>query len=181
MATDRQLAYIDSLISEMDMIENIIAAMDEDMKVKKARLRDIKLNLLPEAMNEAEVTEMSFEGRKVILDSEVHSNISEKNRGDAFAWLKAHGYGDILQYEFKIKIPRKLREAVNQIRPRMQQMINDLGLPLEFEEKASYSGSSLIKAIKEMRKAGKEIPEVIGTFDPQVAKWEKTESLEIGE
>jgi hypothetical protein len=183
VATDRQLAYIDSLISEMDTIENDLAALDEEVKVKKARLRDIKLNLLPEAMNEAEVTEMCFEGRKVILDQEVHGNISEKNRGDAFAWLKANGYSDILQYEFKIKIPRKFREAINQIRPRMQQMINDLGLPLEFEEKATYSGSSLIKAIKDMRKAGKEIPEIIGTFDPQVAKWEKTEALamEIGE
>jgi hypothetical protein len=183
MADARQLAFIELLVTEMDTIENALAALDEDVKVKKARLRDIQLNQLPEAMTEAEVTEFEFEGRKVILDQEVHSNISEKNRPEAFAWLKANGYGDVLQYEFKIKIPRKLREAINKIRPRMQEMITELGLPLEFEEKATYSGQSLIKVIKDMRKAGKEIPEIIGTFDPLVAKWEKTEvlSMEIGE
>lgn len=177
MANERQLAFVHTLVTEMDTIENELAALDEDVKTKKARLRDIQLSQLPEAMGEAEITEFEFEGRKVILDQEVHSHINEANRGEAFAWLKANGHGDILQYEFKIKIPRKLREAVNKIRPRMQEMITQLGLDLQFEEKVSYAGPTLIKLIKTLRKEGKEIPDIIGTFDPQVAKWEKQEEL----
>lgn len=172
--------YVQLLVIELDEIENQLAANDEEMKTKKARLRDIKLNLLPEAMQRAEMNEYEYDGRKLILDQEVHSNITKKNQIEAFAWLKANGHGDILQYEFKIKVPKKLRELVNPIRRDLMAMIVRLNaVGLEFEEKTSYAGPTLIKLIKTLRAAGKEVPESIGTFDPLVAKWEKVDEVEL--
>lgn len=184
MEYDRQLANVHRLANDMDWNENQIAKLEEELKTFKAALRDIQFNQLPEAMTEIGIEEYTFEGRKIILDQETHSNITEKNRVEAFAWLKANGHGDILQYEFKIKVPKKLRELVNPIRNAMNLIIIKLSVAgaeakLSFEEKVSYAGPTLIKLIKTLRAQGREVPEFIGTFDPLVAKWEKIDAVEL--
>lgn len=183
-AVDRKLEFIGQLVEEMDHRENEIAQMEEMIKVAKARLRDIQLNQLPELMTEAGIESYMYDGRKVILDQETHSNITEKNRVEAFAWLKANGHGDILQYTFTITVPKKLRELVNPIRNAMNLIIIKLSVAgseakLGFDEKINYSGATLIKLIKTLRSQGREVPEFIGTFDPLVAKWEKVGAVEL--
>lgn len=199
----RGMALVEFYAAVYDTIENEIAQDEERLKIRKAALRAVQLNDLPEAMNKVGITEYVYEGRKLLLTQDTHSNITEANRDEAIKWIQANGHGSILAYTLIIKFGSKnealarlfqemLRKAfpsddIKIIAPYTMVTLRDKVLELAkeilpgktVEEKITMSGSALIAMIKKLRREGREVPDFVGTFEPQMAKWEKIDAVEI--
>lgn len=199
----RGMALVEFYAQEYDTCENDIAQLEEKLKLTKAALRTIQLNNLPEAMNKIGLTEYVHEGRKLLLTQDTHSNITEANRDEAIKWIQANGYGSILAYTLTIKFGSKnealvrlfqdmLRKAfpsddikivapytATALTEKIRELAKEIVPAKTVEEKITMSGSALIAMIKKLRREGREVPDFVGSFEPQMAKWEKIDAVEI--
>jgi len=174
-----------------------IATLSEEIERMKIQQRDYALNLLPEAMRDAGLIEIEVNGRAIEIQQEAHGNITEENKPLAMSWLQQNGYGALLNFTYTFKLGSKAEsllkrfqsllglafptDAVQVIAPystesfraKIEEMAAELFPGKTTECKFSVHGGSLSKMIKERGKAGKLIPDFIGTYVPSVARIKK--------
>lgn len=61
-------------------------------------LDTIRLNILPEKMDEEDITNITIAGvGRVVVQSDIYFSIPADSKPDAYDWLRDHGHGDLIQ------------------------------------------------------------------------------------
>lgn len=90
-----------------------LAATEDLVKQIKERLRQVQEVDLPMAMAEAGISAFTLEdGSSITIRDEVTASIPAKSKGEAYAWLDAHGFGDLIKTQVAAQFGRgELEEA----------------------------------------------------------------------
>jgi Asp-tRNA(Asn)/Glu-tRNA(Gln) amidotransferase C subunit len=81
-----------------------VAQLEEELKSWQAALRQVQEVDLPNAMQQAGVSEIKLpSGEKITIKDDVYASIPKDERYDqAMSWLRDHGFGDIIKNEVKV-------------------------------------------------------------------------------
>lgn len=83
--------------------ERAVAEAEEELKRRKAILRDIAEVQLPEAMAEMDLAKFeTSDGLRIQIKEDVHAGIAKERMAEAVLWLRKHGHEKILKHQFTI-------------------------------------------------------------------------------
>lgn len=92
------------LATEMSMLKDRISDGNEVISAMNARYNEIRFNLLPEAMNAAGMVSAAgkaslslADGRKVHLQTDMHTGIAAADRELVYDWLRENGFADLIK------------------------------------------------------------------------------------
>lgn len=89
-------ATIHKMAREMRTLMDQKDGLMEELSGVNKRLDEIRLRLIPEAMAEADIRSITFEGLgRVQLAMDLYASIKDKEAG--YAWLAEHGYDGLIQ------------------------------------------------------------------------------------
>lgn len=159
--TDAQLKTISKLAAQQLAAEAEIVMIEEELKVKTEHLNRIKEDLLPTAMREIGIEQITLTtGEKVTIQTGITASIAKKNQPAAFAWLKANQHDDLIKHEFKVKFGRGEEPAVEKVTAYLQKN------GLNFSADRSVHGQTLKAFCKEQMERGVNLPhELFGIFE----------------
>lgn len=88
-------------LRELAVLMKQLEAEHETLKARTtAKWREFEHvadRLIPDKMDEMEVTKITYEGLGTIsLYEQIHASVPKENKEDLYGWLEAHGYGDLL-------------------------------------------------------------------------------------
>lgn len=169
LPTTEELAGLDALITLWDANEQQIANLTLLLKECNASKTKIETDLIPSLMASAGGIEKFAlaDGRSVTLKDELYASVSEANRAAAFAWLEAHGHGDVIKDELKFALGKGPMAAAI-----AEELIADAeGLGIDtYSRKRGVHPSTLQALLKEQLAEGVEIPkETFGVFQQRRA------------
>jgi hypothetical protein len=141
-------------------LEDDIERAEEGVKRLKSRLRNVAESLLPAAMTEAGVATVTLANGAVLKRSPFYSaHISEERSVAAFAWLREHGFSDIIKNQLTADIKAGQDNMVGHVADELAQ------LGISYTQKSAVHAATLKAFIKEQYEAGNPPPaEVFGTF-----------------
>jgi len=90
--TIQQLATRQRAIQEqLDVIKTITTGLQKELDT-------IRLNILPEKMDEEDITNITVTGvGRVVVQSDIYFSIPADSKEDAYEWLKTNGHADLVQ------------------------------------------------------------------------------------
>ena len=86
-----------SLVSQLNNIEDAIAACENKLKDLKFQKTKIEAQHIPSLMEEMGQTKGTFNGVEVKLVQRIDARITEANKEAAFAWLRNNGHDGIIK------------------------------------------------------------------------------------
>lgn len=160
-ATDAEIKTISKLVSSLEDLQGELLTMEEMLKDKKATLRKLQEELLPEAMDAANTTEFTTTtGVKVILKDSIKANITKANEEQAFAWLRENGHGDLIKRELKVKFDAGEDNLAGDVKALMEEKTGHVP-----EDKTAVAWNTLTSFVKEALSNGQTIPmDILGVF-----------------
>ncbi len=164
--SDDNLKDIAGLARRAKLLEKEVTDLEAVLKERQGQLRKILEETLPEALTTLGLTSFKMEdGSSIDVKPYYSASISAERKGEAFAWLREHGFGDMIKNTVSVQFGRGEDEKCNQL-------IDDLalkGLPVEQAEKVE---PMTLKAwVKEQVEKGNDIPsETFGIFIGNKAK-----------
>lgn len=167
--TEDVLAAVADLVTRQIELEDEVATAEEALLEKKAELERVRSDLLPSALRQYNLTELrTTEGFRVKVQEIVRASIPKPRRDEAFAWLDAHGHGDLVKHVISASFGRgeddKAEAAIR--------ALAEFDFPVSDEK--TVHPSTLSAFVRERIKAGEEIPhDVFGVFQGHVAKIER--------
>ena len=166
-ALEQDVVVDDALIkgvAELAMLqlrlEDDIDRAEEGVKRLKSRLRNVQESLLPAAMTEAGVSTVTLANGALVKVAPFYSaHISEERSARAFAWLREHGFSDII----KDQLTADIKAGQDNMAGHIEDELRNLGI--SYTKKEAVHASTLRAFIKEQYEAGKPPPaDVFGTF-----------------
>jgi len=166
MAINLRREQSDFQVTEVDPIskasqdylkaEKEIEDLEALMKVKKEVLRKANENLV-QLFEERGVTSIKMkDGSNVEIKPFYTGSISKDNQDEAFAWLRDHGYEDLIKNQVIVKFGRAEDEKA-------KELFSDLANQgLDTDRNVKVEPSTLRGFIREMIEGGKNLP--IDTF-----------------
>ena len=101
------LAAVADLVSQQMATEDEIAQLEAALKEASGLLRRISELDLPNAMMEHNLTGWTAaDGSSVAIKDIVRASISKANQAEAFAWLQANGYADLIKNQITVSFGR---------------------------------------------------------------------------
>jgi hypothetical protein len=147
---------------------------EEELKIAKEQFKMIAENDLPEAMDAADVDTATTPslGITVIVEPEVHVNVTKKDMPEACDWFMANGHGDIVKRDFTMSFGAKEYERANQFYHDLRLMIKDRGYEVPIQIDKTVHGKTLKAYVTKLLRAGKlsDLPSYIAVFVPRLAK-----------
>jgi len=113
--SDEELNTVSRLAERQREQEEIVAQKERELKEAKRELRHTREVDLPEAMQQAGLSEAALaDGSKIKVEEGVDAHVSKDRQAEAFKWLEDNGFGDIIKCEAKVDIGRdeQLRQVV---------------------------------------------------------------------
>ena len=153
--TDEGLSRIAMLAGRQVDLERSIADAEKDLKQLKQEFDDVRDHLLPEALLEVGLSEIKLkDGNKIAVKREYFASISEKNKREAFEWLRENGHFDIVKNELVIDLEKGDGRLVEG--RRFEILAEELGI--KYATKNSVHWSTLRAFVREQIEAGADIP-----------------------
>lgn len=88
-------SIIHKLAAEMRQLQDVKDAQMEALSETNKRLDEIRLKLIPDAMADADIRTITFDGLgRVQLAMDLYASIKDKEAG--YAWLQEHGYDGLI-------------------------------------------------------------------------------------
>lgn len=164
------LKEITKLATLQITLEDEVASLEDQLKDKKAELRKVSEDDLPEALEAAGVTEFTLKnGRKVELAKSYHAAITEANKYAAFAWLRQRGFDGIIKHAVTFTFDRGQDNLATEVVRRVLKGYPQLKDAVE--DKETVHPQTLKAFVKEQMEEGSDIPtEPFGIFVRRVAK-----------
>lgn len=160
------LSDIASLAKLALQLEREIAELDETVKERKETLRNLTEVRIPEALNELGMSSFKMaDGSSIEVKPFYSASIPAERKGEAYEWLRQHGYDDIIKNTVSVQFGRGEDE--------------DAGKMLELVRKSGYIPDQAEKIepmtlkawVREMVEQGTEFPsELFGAHVGQKAK-----------
>jgi len=89
-------SIIHGLAVEMRQLQDVKDAQTEALSATNKRLDEIRLKLIPDAMSDADIRTVTFDGLgRVQLAMDLYATIVDKEAG--YAWLEENGYDGLIQ------------------------------------------------------------------------------------
>ena len=164
--SDNSLASVADLAKEAIAIEDDIKALEETLAEKKEALRKLTDERIPDVLGEIGMAKFEMTDGSIIEVKPFYSaSIPADRRGEAYEWLRAHGYDDIIKNTVSVQFGRGEDDAAGELISNIRQQ----GLLPEQAEKIE---SQTLKAwVREMVEKGTEFPtELFGAYVGQKAK-----------
>lgn len=108
-------SVIHELAVEMRALQTRKDEVSEVLQGINGRLDEIRLRLIPDAMNDADIRSVTFEGiGRVQLAMDLFASIKDKELG--YSWLNQHGFDGLIQpyvqpSTFKAEVKRALKDG----------------------------------------------------------------------
>jgi len=160
------LTSVADLAKQALLIEDEITQLEETLAEKSKALRNLTDERIPEALREMGMSSFKMEDGSAIEVKPFYSaSIPGDRRGEAYEWLRAHGYDDIIKNTVSVQFGRGDDEAAGDL----INVIRKQGLLPDQAEKIE---SQTLKAwVREMVEQGTEFPtELFGAFTGFKAK-----------
>jgi uncharacterized small protein (DUF1192 family) len=160
------LTSVADLAKQALIIEDEITQLEETLAEKSKALRNLTDERIPEALREMGMSSFKMEDGSAIEVKPFYSaSIPADRRGEAYEWLRAHGYDDIIKNTVSVQFGRGDDEAAGDL----INIIRKQGLLPDQAEKIE---SQTLKAwVREMVEQGTEFPtELFGAFTGFKAK-----------
>ena len=164
--TNSSLSSISELGKEALLIEADIEDLEKTLAEKKEQLRSITDERIPEALREIGMNKFEMIDGSIIEVKPFYSaSIPADRRGEAYEWLRAHGYDDIIKNTVSVQFGRGEDDAAGEL----INVIRKQGLLPDQAEKIE---SQTLKAwVREMVEQGTEFPsDLFGAYIGQKAK-----------
>jgi hypothetical protein len=98
------LAEVSALCSAMIEAEREVELEEEALKAAKERVRQLKEESIPMAMQELGIDSMKLTtGQKVSIKQDVYAAIPAAQRGEAYAWLEDNGFGGLIKTNVSVQ------------------------------------------------------------------------------
>lgn len=160
-AKDRLLA----LVVEMSQIAVDVKVLEDDLELKKERAVDIARVLIPDLMDELQMSEIKFEDKtKVTVNKKVKASINKANEKAAFDWLVENEFGGLIKSSVNAEFSRDEIEAAREIVEELREREVDATL------KEVVHPATLTSFVGERLEAGETLPECFSVFEYREAK-----------
>ena len=102
--TDGEYSKISHLAGLLQQKEQIVQQLEAELEEAKDNLRTIREVDLPEAMQAANLRQITLtDGSSIKIEEFYRAHISEANRAAAHAWLVQNGHAGIIKHEVTVK------------------------------------------------------------------------------
>ncbi len=148
------------------LIEKDIEDLEATLAEKKEALRNLTDERIPDALREIGMTKFAMTDGSIIEVKPFYSaSIPADRRGEAYEWLRMHGYDDIIKNTVSVQFGRGEDDAAGDL-------INSIRKQGLLPEQAEKIESQTLKAwVREMVEKGTEFPsELFGAYTGFKAK-----------
>ena len=160
-AKDRLL----KLVEEAQEITGDVKRIEDELELKKERFVDIVRVLIPDLMDELQMSEIKFEDKtKVTVGKKVKANISKANEKQAFDWLVENKFGGLIKSSVSAEFSRDEIEQAREIVEELREREVDATL------KEAVHNATLTSFVAERLEAGETLPECFSVFEYREAK-----------
>lgn len=163
---DNSLSSIAELAKEALAVEASIEDLEKVLAERKEVLRNLTEERIPDALKEIGMAKFQMTDGSVIEVKPFYSaSIPADRRGEAYEWLRAHGYDDIIKNTVSVQFGRGEDDAAGEL----INVIRKQGLLPDQAEKIE---SQTLKAwVREMVEQGTEFPtDLFGAYTGFKAK-----------
>ena len=151
--TDGELTIVSDLANKQLKLASEVSELEADLKAKKEELRLTSEQELPDAMQQAGLTQITrSSGEKIASNEFYNAHISKANQEKAYEWLVTNGHEGLIKNEVLLKFGREETEVVDQTVSALQSR----GLSPEVRQ--SVHPSTLKAFVKEQITNGNDIP-----------------------
>ena len=160
------LSSVAELAKQAISIENDIEDLEKVLSEKKEALRNLTEERIPDALKEIGMAKFEMTDGSVIEVKPFYSaSIPADRRGEAYEWLRAHGFDDIIKNTVSVQFGRGEDDAAGEL----INVIRKQGLLPDQAEKIE---SQTLKAwVREMVEQGTEFPtDLFGAYTGFKAK-----------
>lgn len=163
---DDELMSISALAEQQLTLETEVDQIEDVLKVKKAELRRIQENVLPDAMMAANVRDFTLgNGAKITIKEDISISVPKKRMDEITGWLRDEGHEAMIKNEILVAFPPGTDNMVGEVRGKAE----ELGLTtLAITTVHSATLKAMIKRAREDGKLNKEL-EFFGAY-----AWRKT-------
>ena len=152
-ASNSEISTVSNLAIKQLKLANELAELEGAVKAKKEELRLTTEQELPDAMQQAGLTEIVLSSGEKISISEFYSaHISKANQEQAYQWLISNGHEGLIKNEVMIKFGRGETGIVNET------VSNLKARGLSPEVRQSVHPSTLKAFVREQLTSGNDIP-----------------------
>jgi hypothetical protein len=162
---DDGLKGLSALAQRAKMLEHEVSELEAILKERKESYRKVTEEALPEAMAELGVKSFMMEdGSKIDIKPFYSASISAERRAEAYEWLRARGFDDIIKNTVSVRFGR----GEDELCARLLDLLRQQGYPSEQAEK--IEPMTLKAWVKEQVERGSELPmELFGVYIGQKA------------
>ncbi len=150
---------ITKLAEKQKVLQSEVAALEDQLKETKARLRAISEGELPDAMDEEGINSFVLKsGGKVSIDTKMFASLAKKNHPEIVAWLREIKADSLIKHEIGVAFS-KGQDGIAQ--DHLKTLLGDWGDNV-YDRVTIHTGS--VKAlVKELVEDGRDIPaELLG-------------------
>ena len=157
---DDKLAGIAQLAKRAKILEKEIEDAEALLSEKQDGYKRLTEETLPEAFAELGLKSFTMDdGSKIEVKQFYSATISKARQAEAYAWLREHGYDDIIKNTVTVRFGRREDELC----ARLLNLLAEQGFPAEQNEK--IEPQTLKAWVKEMLTKGREVPtELFGVY-----------------
>lgn len=149
-----KLQSLSELAKEARETDVTIASLENQLSLKKERLRIIVEGLLPDIMMELGMSELKLTtGEKLIMSKYYSASIKDENQEAAFKWLRETNNDSIIKNEVKGSFGKGQDAEAKQVMEALESMVPGL-----FSLKTNVHPMTLKSFVKERIEGGMELP-----------------------
>jgi hypothetical protein len=164
--SDHALAEVAQLAERQVALELKIQAAEAGVEAMRAELLTLSGKLLPDAMRALGLTTLKLAtGEKVEVKPILRASISEVRAPEAFAWLTAHGFGDLIKHRVEASFGKGEDEAARAF----LEAAAERGVSVS--DLRSVHPGTLAAFVREQDEAGRPLPEqLFGVYRADTTK-----------
>ena len=157
LPTKEEMSSLAVLVAEWEGNEKAIATFTEHMKTCAARKLKLETDLIPSLMASAGgIDKFTLDnGTSITIKDELYASITQARQPEAFAWLEAHGHGDVIKDELKVALG-KGEQASNRAYVLMS-TLEEMGID-DYSRKRAVHPGTLAALIREQLGEGVDVP-----------------------
>ena len=172
---DGDLLRVSALADKQLEIERDLAAANAKVADLEKELTRVREELLPDAMRACGMREfVLLSGAKITITRKVEASIPEEKRGEAHAWARANGHGDLIKRTLEMSFGMGEDNLASSVAESMREQ--GAGTPVLDEERiAPPTLKALVRRLLEAKQA---IPDCIWYRETRVSKVERPKKEE---
>lgn len=160
------LAGIAELADEQVKLIAEVANLENQLSIKKEKLRELSETALPESMLHLGLRSFTMsDGSKIAIKTFYKGSIPKTREKEAFLWLKDHGHEDLI----KNNVTSSFGKGEEAKAEELMRHLSDIGY--DYENKKNVHPSTLKAFVREQVESGNELPlDILGVFIGQKAE-----------